>query len=260
MNKYLTIFNVTIKEYFAYRLSFVLWRFRTLINLIVIFFFWFAVSAKYTNFAGYSQPALLSYILYASLISDFVIGTRLGDIAAEINNGNIINIILKPIGFFNYYFARDLADKFINIVFSFGEILIVAYIARISLSTPQNLILFVLFFLCGLMISYYMNLIIAFLGFWTTESWAPRFIFTILISLLSGNFFPLDMLPKTLYQIALLTPIPYLFFLPTKIILGRIDNYLILEAMMAFFWLLISRSIAHFIWKKGNKSFSFWGR
>lgn len=260
MNKYLTIFTTTIKEYFAYRLNFVLWRIRMLINLIIIFFFWLAVMQRNTSFAGYSQTMLLAYILYSSLISDFVLGTRTSDVASEINNGNIINSLLKPISFFRLYLIKDFADKSVNIVFSIIEILLVVFLAKIHFFLPQNLGLFLIFFINGIFISFYINLLLSFIGFWTTEFWAPRFVFLTVVYFLSGSYFPLDMLPKTLYQLILLTPIPYLFFLPTKIIIGRVDSFVIYELICSLFWVFACRSCAYYIWNKGNKSFSFWGR
>jgi len=260
MKKYLTIFTTTIKEYFAYRLNFVLWRLRMFISLIVIFFFWLAVMQNNANFAGYSQTMLLTYILYSSLIADFVLGTRTSDVAGEINNGNIINNLLKPVSFFRLYLIKDFADKSINVIFSLIEVLLVILLAKTYLIIPQNILLFSIFFINGIFISFYINLLLSFIGFWTTESWAPRFVFLTVVYFLSGSYFPLDMLPKTIYQLILLTPIPYLFFLPTKVIIGRVDSFVIYELIGSLFWVLACRFFAHYIWNKGNKSFSFWGR
>jgi ABC-2 type transport system permease protein len=116
----------------------------------------------------------------------------------------------------------------------------------------------------GLFLSFYLNLLISFLGFWSAEVWAPRFIFFILISILAGNFFPLDLLPKKLFSLIILTPFPYLFFLPVKMIsspqtlMDKIDIYFLL--FMGSFWLVILFFLARFFWQKGLKSFSFWGR
>jgi len=120
--------------------------------------------------------------------------------------------------------------------------------------------LFSIFFVNGILISFYINLLLACIGFWTTEVWAPRFIFLMVIYFFSGSYFPLDMLPAPIYQLILLTPIPYLFFLPTKIIISRIDNLIIFELIGSIFWVWASSTLAHYIWEKGNKSFSFWGR
>ena len=137
----------------------------------------------------------------------------------------------------------------------------VVNLAHIPLLPPQQPLLFILFLFNGLIIAFYINLIISFASFWTTETWALRFIFSILLSLLSGSYFPLDMLPKPLYHFALLTPLPYLFFIPTRILIGRFDSSLLLwELTASFAWVIICGLLARFIWQKGNKIFSFWGK
>jgi len=260
MRKYWQIFVTTIKEYFAYRLNFVLWRLRMFISLIVTFFLWVAVFQKNLNFANYDKTQLLSYILYANLVYNFVLGTRTVDVAAEINDGSIINTILKPVSLFRFYLVKDLADKLINIAFSLFEIFLVVYFFKVQLVVPKNLLIFLFFFVSGIFTSFFISLLLSFIGFWTTEVWAPRFIFLMMVSFLSGAYFPLDALPKPIYYLLLLTPFPYLFFLPTKVLLGKIDQTIFFQAVMSCVWLILSYIIAKQMWKKGNKNFSFWGR
>jgi len=264
--KYLSVFTLTLKEYFVYRLSFLIWRLRVLINFLVPFFLWLTVTKQVKNFAGYEQKSIIAYFFFTHLFSYFILGTRTVDIAGQIQNGEIINLLLKPISFFRFYFFRDLADKILNFSLSFLEISI--FFSLFSFPTPQLnlefLLPFLFFLLIGLFLSFCLNLLISFIGFWTTEIWAPRFIFFVLVSLLSGSFFPLDLLPKKLFILTLFTPFPYLFFLPVKMIaspqtlINKVEfNFLI---SMAIFWLIILYFLCRFFWQKGLKSFSFWGR
>ena len=266
MRKYLFVFVLTLKEYFTYRLNFLIWRIRVLISFLVPFFLWLTVTKQIKNFTGYEEKSIISYFFFSHLLSYFILGTRTVDITSQIQNGEIINLILKPMSFFNYYFFRDLADKIFNFALSFLEIII--FFSVFSFTLPQlnfNFFLpFLSFLLIGLFLSFYLNLLISFLSFWSTEVWAPRFIFFILISILSGSFFPLDLLPKKLFSIILLTPFPYLFFLPVKMIsspetlINKIDfNFLF---FMSIFYLTTLFFLSKILWQKGLKNFSFWGR
>jgi ABC-2 type transport system permease protein len=266
MGKYFSVFTLTLKEYFAYRLNFLIWRLRVLIGFLVPFFLWLTVTKQVKNFAGYEEKSIISYFFFSHLLSYFILGTRTVDIAGQIQNGEIINLLLKPMSFFRYYFFRDLADKILNFSLSFLEIIV--FFSLFSYPLPQLdlqfFLPFLFFLLVGLFLSFYLNLLISFFGFWSTEVWAPRFIFFILISILSGSFFPLDLLPKKLFSLILLTPFPYLFFLPVKMIsspqtlINKIDfNFLF---FMGSFWLTTFFFLARFFWQKGLKSFSFWGR
>jgi len=260
MRKYLTVFTTTVKEYAAYRLNFLLWRFRAVLNLIVIFFLWNAVLEKQNTFGNYGKESLLTYIILVNLIINFVLGTRTAEIAGEINNGDIINILLKPVSFFKFYWMRDLADKAVNIFFAILEVALLVYFFKIPLITPHNILLFIVLFIVGTLISFFINLMLSFIAFWTTEVWAPRFVFFMVVSFLSGSFFPLDLLPKPVYYAMLATPFPYLYYLPTKILVGQTDKIIYFEVLMAFVWLLLAWLLTRLMWNKGNRNFSFWGR
>ena len=126
---------------------------------------------------------------------------------------------------------------------------------------PKNLLLFIPIFVNSILISYFINLTLSFLGFWTTEIWPIRFIYVMLLSFIAGNYFPLDILPQSLYNFIMLTPFPYMFYLPSKLLISNIaiqqyNNSFI----MSYLWLIGSYLITRLTWIKGIKSFSFWGR
>lgn len=260
MRSYLQIITTTIREYAAYRFNFVLWRFRMLLNTALIFFLWFSIYEGRSLFGSVNKAEMLSYILFSSFISAFVMGTRTPEIASDINNGSIINMLLRPISFFGFYFAKDLGDKLVNVFFSFIEIVFLAYAFQAPLLNPNLSLLFIYFLACGVIISFYINMLLSFIGFWTTEVWAPRFLFTMLVFFVSGTYFPLNLLPTTIYQLLLLTPFPYLYFMPTHLLIHKPGNYLLMQIIGALVWAIALHVIAHAVWKVGNKNFSFWGR
>ncbi|MBI4008998.1 ABC-2 family transporter protein [Candidatus Roizmanbacteria bacterium] len=262
MREYLTVFTTTIKEYFVYRLNFVLWRFRVVLNLLLPLFLWTSVFDKNAVIGSYDKIAFVSYLLYGNIIATFVFGTRTFDISSDINDGKIINILLKPVSFFSYYFAREIADKAVNLFFAIFEILFLIWFFKLTIVMPNNFILFSIIFLNGVLISYFINLSLSFIGFWTTEVWPIRFIFIVLLFFAAGNYFPLDILPSPIYKFILATPFPYMFYLPAKILIDKrltIGNFFP-QLLFSYFWLFFSYFIARFIWQKGIKNFSFWGR
>lgn len=263
MNKYLAILRTTLAEYSTYRLNFLLWRFRVVLNLLIIFFLWSSIFSGKANFFHYTKEQMLTYILLSSFISNFALGTRTNEIASEILQGDIINKILKPVSFFKYYFSRDLIDKLVNLLFSLVEVSLIMILLKPALYSQTNALVYLLFFVLltiGTLISFFINLSLSFLGFWTTEVWAPRFIYFILIMFLSGSYFPLDILPKSIYYFFLATPFPYLYYLPAQIYLKGLTPDLFLEIIMSLVWILLSYALAKFLWQKGLKSYSGYGR
>lgn len=266
MKKSGSIFITTIKEYFAYRFNFLIWRLRVMIGFLIPLFLWSSITSQVKNFNGYNEKTIVNYFIYTYFISFFILGTRTVDIAGQIQNGEIINLILKPISFFKYYLFRDLADKFLNFLCSAFELFFLITVFKLPFSLPnlENLSLFLFFLLIGFFISFFISLAISFIGFYSNEVWAPRFVFMVLIQILSGIYFPLDILPKPLFNFLFFTPFPYYFFIPVKIITQpeilflKINLYFSL--LISLLWVLLSFLLAKILWQKGNKSFSFWGR
>ena len=265
MRKYFAVWLITLKEYFVYRLNFILWRFRVVLNILLPLFLWSAVFDKSSFIGSYDRSQFVSYLIYGNLIGTFVFGTRTFDISSDINDGKIINTLLKPASFFNYSFAKELADKSVNVFFAFIEMYIIVTAFSLEIISPQNLLLFIPIFVNAVLISYFINLTLSFLGFWTTEIWPIRFIYIMLLSFIAGNYFPLDILPEKLYNFIMLTPFPYMFYLPAKLLTSNPSTSLraseiINFIFMSYLWLIGTYLVARTTWRSGIKSFSFWGR
>jgi len=263
MALYLQILSVTLAEYFAYRLNFILWRLRSFFGLVIRYYLWLAVYEHMSSIFGYSESQMLTYVLLSTIISGFVLSTRTPDIAGQTLNGDIINFLLKPFSFFGYFLTRDIVDKILNLIFSVVEILILYALLKPQLfisSNPSTWFFVVALALLGNIIAFNINVLISFIAFWSPEVWAPRFIFFILVMFFSGGFFPLDILPPFIYKLLLLTPFPYFYFIPTKIYLGHTHIELVAYTVATLVWTVLSSYIVLRVWKKGLRGYSFYGR
>lgn len=261
MHRYLQVFIVTVKEYFVYRLNFVLWRLRVVISSLITLFLWMGVFDTVSSFGSYSKTEMLSYLLYMGLIMTLVSSTRTTNLAYEIQSGGIMNILLKPLSIFPYYATIDAVDKLMNIFFGLIEFFLIITLLAIPLVIPHGGMLFVFFLLSAVFISFCINLLLSFVGFWTPEVWAPRFLFMMIIYFVSGTFFPLDLLPPLIYRIFLLTPFPYLYYLPAKILVsGPEPHYIVQQSLSVSLWCILLFVLTKTVWKKGIREFSFWGK
>jgi ABC-2 type transport system permease protein len=172
-----------------------------------------------------------------------------------------MNLLLKPLSIFGYYASTDSADKLMNAFFGVVEFSLIVIFFKIPLVHPQQIGWFLVFLISGVCISFSINLMLSFVGFWTTDVWAPRFLFMMLVTFVSGAYFPLDLLPPIVYRIFLFTPFPYLYFMPTKILVnGQQNAYFIQQLICSLGWSIGLFFLAQFIWKRGIRNFSFWGR
>lgn len=263
MNKYLYIIKNTWNEILTYRLSFVLWRLRTIFQLLTIYFLWFSLIPASRTLFGYSQVLILTYVIGTAVMSAIVFSTRTYEIGENINSGNLSTMLTKPINYFGYWWFRDMGDKLANIAFSVGELLILFLILRPPLfiqTKPEYLLLTVITIILAIVLHFFIGAILGMIGFWSPEVWAPRFIFFILVQFFSGAVFPLDVFPKTIFTIFQFLPFPYLMFFPLKIYLGQLSVVEVTQGVIVtIVWIFILWYGVQLIWQKGLKIYTAYG-
>lgn len=264
MKKYWLIIRNTWDEYLVYRLNFVLWRVRVVIRFLITYFLWSSIYSGDQQFFGYTRTTMLTYVMLVYIVSNFVFATRTQDVGSEINEGKLTNYLLKPVSYFGGLISRDVSDKLMNFGFTLVESVLLFLILQPPLFLQTNIffLLFSIFaFLGSVGIYFCVSLLLSFIGFWTSEVWATRFIFIILLDFLAGNFFPIDILPSPIFHILKFTPFPYMFYFPVKIYLGQLS---IVEMFQGFIvlilWTTLLIKLVSFVWQKGLKIYSAEGR
>lgn len=263
--KYWTVFKVSWSNGFVYRLNFLLWRFRSIILVLSIYYFWIAIFQNNATLFGYTKEKILSYVFLTLIIRSFVLGVRSIDVGGEISDGRLSNYLLKPINYLWYWFSRDWADKLLNLAFSIIEFSILFIILKpeIYFQTDAVLILnFLLATILGILIHFFLGSITSYTTFWTPgNTWGLWFVYFVIQDLLGGVMFPLDILPKTVYQIVMLTPFPYLLYFPANLYLGKIGGTENLAGLIVcVFWVSILYFLTMKIWNRGIKTYQAEGR
>lgn len=264
MKKYYKIFQLTLQEYFVYRLNFILWRFRSFISFLTLLIFWEAVYGSKNLIFGYQKSQMIAYVLGIALLRGIVLSSRSIDMAGQIKSGGLTNVILRPLNIFKFWFSKDLADKLLNIFFTVIEVFLVIKILNIPFYIPQQPITYLLFFLIIILstfLYFFVSFFISTTTFWTDDTWAGRWLFGIVfLEFLAGTYFPLDILPKSLTTLIYLTPFPYIVYFPIKIWNEQILGFEALKIIgICFVWLFIFYFLSLNLWKKGSKNYGAYG-
>ncbi len=263
MKKYLQVITSTVNEIATYRFNFVMWRIRTVLQLLTIYFLWLTVTPANGQLFGYSRPLMLTYVLGASLLSSIVISTRTQEIGENINSGELSAFLSKPWSYFGYWFARDIGDKAFNIGFSVIELSILFFLLKPELVLQNDLSIIFLTFVSvcfALLINFFIGCLMGMIGFWSPEVWAPRFIFFILLGFLAGGAFPLDIFPMWIQNIFRFSPFTYLLYFPLKIYLSSLSiQQIIIGFTISMSWVVILCVSTQIVWKKGLRTYSSQG-
>lgn len=264
LRKYLPVIQNTWAEYTVYRLNFVLWRVRNVLKLLTIYFLWSAIFSSRREIFGYNHQQILTYILLSQILSATVFSTRTQEVGVEINQGKLANFLLKPMSYFSYWWARDLSDKLVNIIFAVFEIALLILLLKPPLFFQADLLklfFFIIAVVGSAVLYFYISFLLSLSGFWTADIWAPRFVFFIVTDFFSGGLFPLDILPKNIYHLLTFLPFTYLQFFPLKIYLGQLAAKEIATGfLMTAAWLLLIYFFVQIVWHRGLRRFEAHGR
>lgn len=264
MKKYLLIIENTFSEILTYRFNFAMWRFRNVLQMVALYFLWQAVIPQGKVFLGYTQSLILTYIIGTQILNAMVLSSRGHEIAENIVNGDLSTFLIRPLTYFGYWFSRDIGDKAMNILFSLAETAILIYVLKPSLFIQTNILLLILFLIAiflAILLNFIIGSLLSLVGFWTDDVWAPRFLFFMLISFFAGGIFPLDIFPKGVASFFQFLPFSYLVFFPMKVYLGQLSLVQIFNSIgVAILWIVIGSIFLRFVWKKGLKVYSAYGR
>ncbi len=232
-------------------------------QLLLVYFIWWTVFQSQNSIFGYTTSMLFTYILVAALIRAIVLSTRVTDMMNQINDGSIVNFLVKPLGFVRYYLARDAADKLFNISFYIVEVTLLVLILKPRIFIQTNALVIIPFFTAiigGLIIYFCINFIISLTSFWVESSWGPLFLMSVFLEGLGGGMFPIDILPKHIFNILILTPFPYLIYFPSKIYLGTLGNYEMVQGFsIIFIWVVVLLFLMRMVLKMGFRHYSSGG-
>jgi ABC-2 type transport system permease protein len=256
--KYFSIFTITLQEYFTYRLNMLMWRIRQIFVFLIPFFIWKAVLGGGGEIYGYTFPGVMTYLFGTTILRSLVMGSRTVDLGWMINSGYLTIPLMRPIGMFRFLMTRDLADKLFNLSFILIEIPLILIVFHPLVFLQTNIITLLLAIsstLLAILMYFYINIIFGAIGFWSREVWAPRFLLMVIMEFATGAMFPLDMLDAFWQKIMLLTPFPYLLYVPLKIYLGQSTSLI-----PQLIWVIILSLLTKMIWQKGILRYEAEGR
>jgi len=236
------------------KLGFFLLKFSNLFEVFIIVLFWIIIFKNSNSSGEFTRENVIVYILIGNFISLITGFFSFNIVNKEIQNKNSKMLIYNPIKYFFHVIFSNFA-KFIPI-FIFSALIYSLFLHYFSNNflinkNPMLLliiaIMIILAFFTEFLIIYLINIYI----FWTFES---KHLFQIIIRLkkiISGNYFPIDMLSVVFVKISYYLPFAYSFFVPTQLYLKKINiQNGIKGIIIQIFWIIFLYIIISISWHK----------
>ncbi len=262
MLKYFKLFLLHWQSSLTYPTSFFFWRLRQFLSTLSAMTVWQVLFQSSQTLFNFSAGEMNSYVFLAAFLQSVILATSLNGLAENIYTGQISKVFLQPFKPVLLFISQEMADKSMNIAFTILEAFLLYWIFKPALFFPTLpfFALFVVSCLLGAAILFIVMLIFGCVGFWSQETWGPRFLFFMFLEITAGKMFPLSILPQWLQQILSYTFFPYLTYAQTQIYL---QHYSIEETFrsigLMLFWIVFLYSIYKFFWNKGLKEYGALG-
>jgi ABC-2 type transport system permease protein len=256
MTKYAHAFVVGLQSNLIYRWNFAVRSLFWFFHLLVVYILWGAAYAVRSGIGGYSFAQTLTYFM-AVFILQFFIGAFNEDyqISEDIRNGLINQFLLKPIHYYTYRLSVFAAARVVSGAFGLLALLVAlpffrSYIDlphegwRIALGLPAMALTAIIQF----SIAYCFGM----LAFWFLEIQGFVILSMAIENLMGGQIFPLDLLPRPVFEVARLLPFFYQAYFPAAILTGRQGMDFALKGLaVQAFWAVALVCLAEALWRRG---------
>ena len=223
LRQWKALFNIYIQDGLAYRAQGLIWVLTDTVTAIIMPLVWLS-AAKAQTIQGFAPRDFVVYYLGMLLLQSFVTCHFMWDISVEIREGQFSTQIIRPIGFFQFTLVRNFAWRIIRTMI-FAPIilcLIAAYWGQIQGAHIYIGWEFWAAVLLGHLVSVCFATALAMLALIVQEAQSIFELYYVPLLFLSGQLFPVALLPVWAQKAALWTPFFYTVGVPTEILIGRI--------------------------------------
>lgn len=215
--------KMQFNQYNVYKSNFYLFTLNRIVEVIVYIFVWQAIYNQTVNAGGFTISQMVTYYILVISFSSIALWGINEDMAHSIRNGQINKELLNPISYFKYYFGVNLGQLAFATVIGIATFIICSIFWKLTL--PTNIISFILcifVMLLGVPITFFIQMIVGTVGFYTNSIWGMQILRKATIQIFSGIIAPITLFPLWFQELSKWLPFKELIYTPVNIWLGNI--------------------------------------
>ncbi|TLS53923.1 hypothetical protein FE782_00790 [Paenibacillus antri] len=264
LRKYAITFSLGMQQSMEYRFDFVLQLVSAFFPIIIQWFMWTAIFAQKSTMYGYTFRELILYTILAGILSKVVsTGGIEYDIKEDIKQGGLNKYLIKPFSYFGFRIVSFLGRK----IFYFGISLLIVALLLLVLNavwsveiSPVRAIVFAVALFLALALNFLISYCISSASFWLAEISYLYVITGLLVQIISGGIFPLEIFGDTFYAVSRFLPFFYTIYYPINVLNGRLPDHQILDGLlMQLGWIVLLLLLGRVLWKAGLREYSGMG-
>lgn len=260
IRKYVKTFGMGFESAAAYRVNFLLSMLSTVFQILLQYFLWYSIynSAESEILYGFTFAQMVFYTTMAAIISRFVRTGFEYSIVGEIKDGSLDKYIVRPIGYVFYKMFSFMGTKAsqIGIIVLSLAVILIYFSEKFDYSfSMERILMFCLAILFSLIINFIIFFILSIFAFWLYEISYFFEAFRILVIILSGGIFPLEIFGPTTENIFRFLPFMYTVSFSIDILGGMTNHEVLLGFMSQGIWIIVLWILTIIVWRIGNEKY-----
>jgi ABC-2 type transport system permease protein len=261
LKKYRITFEMGFEMALEYRINFLISLISAAYPIFIQTFLWTAIygNSSESELFGYSYRQILVYTFLAGLVTRIVRTGFEYEIMDDIKTGKFSKFLVQPLGYFPYRLANFFGQKVVNLAIILSILLFVLVGLNVFWDISlqfSRIVLFLLTLPLAMTLSFLIFYCVSSIAFWIVEI---GFLFEgvrIVIILLSGGIFPLEVFGERFVQIMSLLPFKYTVNYPINVLNGKTPASEIAPGLLIqCVWIGACIVIARYLWRVGSKRY-----
>ncbi len=254
------LWQVNWAEQWQYRANLIMYLLYWLVSPIIYLAVWTTIARTHGSVNGLDANDFITYYMTLLIVDQFTSEITIHIFAYKIQDGTLSSELIRPIHpLLTNALINNLAFKALTIMalIPVWMVLWVLFNPDFSSVTIPNIFLALPAVILGFATSFLLGAALTCVAFWTTRVWALGEFYWAMIVLFSGQFVPLELMPRLIQDIARFLPFGMFKYYPIQIILGRLSTEAIIQAFsVGLIWLVIAYLLFTWTWRQGIKQFS----
>jgi ABC-2 type transport system permease protein len=269
VRKYFRIFRTSLIERMTYRGDFLLGTVLRFLPMVTTILLWKAIYAGANNktLAGFSFDEMVAYLLLVHISRMFssMPGLAAG-IARDVREGTLKKYLIQPLDMIGYLVSYRAAHKIAYIATSAIPYGVLFFLCRSFLMhrseplTGLTIAAYLVSLLLGFVVGFFFEATIGMVGFWLLEVTSLLYVITTISFFISGQMFPLDLLPSPWNHLLKSLPFQYMAYFPAAVFLGKVRGQTLAFGLAAqAAWAIAFIVLARWLYRRGLKRYSAFG-
>lgn len=252
--------KLAILTQLEYRLNFFIDGYvQPLVTALVEVALWYGIwhQGNFESLNGFGLDSYLAYALWATFVARVTTNWMYESMMMEdIELGRLNAILLRPFSFYSFYLSQFMGYKFSVIIGTLGVPLVFAYIFDLpSIFERLPLVFLLLFFY--LIFVHTLSFFIASFAFFMTRVHSLTAGKNVVLWVLAGELFPLDLIPEPYAKWVILSPFASGVYVPVGYLTGRLEVSSVIQAFQSVgVGLLVCGFLSFCIWHRGLKRYA----